>query len=186
MGGMLSFACVLFGGGHTALHALLCALAIDLWWGEPPAPLHPVVWMGRALGACGARLAPARATGRDLWSFWLAALIWCALAAIVLFLAAALQWLAWAYLPAWGVALVLGLLSCMVMGLVLVWSNIERMDTTYFINIQQNTVRERRALRAKLEVERERLLSPYELRRKADEFGMREPKPGQIRRMEIQ
>ena len=73
--------------------ALLCALAIDLWWGEPPAPLHPVVWMGRALGACGARLAPARATGRDLWSFWLAALIWCALAAIVLFLAAALQWL---------------------------------------------------------------------------------------------
>ncbi len=86
----------------------------------------------------------------------------------------------------WLLALVLGLLSCMVMGLVLVWSNIERMDTTYFINIQQNTVRERRALRAKLEVERERLLSPYELRRKADEFGMREPKPGQIRRMELQ
>ena len=46
----------------------------------------------------------------------------------------------------WLLALVLGLLSCMVMGLVLVWSNIERMDTTYFINIQQNTVRERRAL----------------------------------------
>ena len=90
--------------------ALVLALVIDRLWGEPPAPLHPVVWMGRALGACGARLAPARATGRDLWSFWLAALIWCALAAIVLFLAAALQWLAWAYLPAWGVALVLGLL----------------------------------------------------------------------------
>ena len=86
----------------------------------------------------------------------------------------------------WLLALVLGLLSCMVMGLVLVWSNIERMDTTYFINIQQNTVRERRALRAKLEVERERLLAPYELRRKADEFGMREPKAGQIRRMELQ
>ena len=68
--------------------------------------------------------------------------------------------------------------------LVLVWSNIERMDTTYFINIAQNTMRERRALRAKLEVERERLLSPYELRRRAEEFSMREPKPGQIRRME--
>ena len=80
--------------------------------------------------------------------------------------------------------LVLGLLACMVMGLVLVWSNIERMDTTYFINIAQNTLRERRALRAKLEVERERLLSPYELRRRAEEFSMREPKPGQIRRME--
>ena len=72
----------------------------------------------------------------------------------------------------------------MVMGLVLVWSNIERMDTTYFINIAQNTMRERRVLRAKLEVERERLLSPYELRRRAEEFSMREPKPGQIRRME--
>ena len=41
------------------------------------------------------------------------------------------------------------------------------------------------ALRAKLEVERERLLSPYELRRRAEEFGMREPRPGQVRRMEI-
>ena len=46
-------------------------------------------------------------------------------------------------------------------------------------------MRERRALRAKLEVERERLLSPYELRRRAEEFGMREPRPGQVRRMEI-
>lgn len=85
----------------------------------------------------------------------------------------------------WLLALALGLLACMVMGLVLVWSNTERMDTTYFINIAQNELRERRALRAKLEVERERLLSPYELRRRAEEFGMREPKPGQVRRMEI-
>ena len=53
----------------------------------------------------------------------------------------------------WLLALALGLLACMVMGLVLVWSNIERMDTTYFINIAQNELRERRALRAKLEVE---------------------------------
>ena len=35
-----------------------------------------------------------------------------------------------------------------------------------------------------VEVERERLLSPYELRRKAEEIGMKEPKPGQVRRME--
>ena len=85
----------------------------------------------------------------------------------------------------WLLVLVLGLLSCMIMGLMLVWSNIERMDTTYFINIAQNTQREREALRAKLEVERERLLSPYELRRRAEEFGMHEPKPGQIRRLEL-
>ncbi|MBQ4567251.1 MAG: hypothetical protein IJA79_03880 [Desulfovibrio sp.] len=85
----------------------------------------------------------------------------------------------------WLLVLALGLLSCMVMGLVLVWSGIERTDTTYFINIAQNELRERQALTAKLEVERERLLSPYELRRRAEEAGMREPKPGQIRRMQV-
>ncbi|KLR59225.1 adenosylcobinamide-phosphate synthase CbiB [Diaphorobacter sp. J5-51] len=94
----------------VAAAALLLALAVDRWWGEPPAALHPVVWMGRALGACGARVAPVRATGRDLWSFWLAAIIWCALAAMVFGGAAALQWAAWAHLPAWGAALALGLL----------------------------------------------------------------------------
>ena len=94
----------------AAAVALLLALAIDRWWGEPPAALHPVVWMGRALGACGARVAPAQATGRDLWSFWLAALVWCALAAIVLVVFGVLQWAALAHLPAWGAALALGLL----------------------------------------------------------------------------
>ena len=84
----------------------------------------------------------------------------------------------------WLLLLALGLLACMTMCLILVWSNIERIDTTYFINIAQNKLQERKALRAKLEVERERLLSPYELRRKAEEIGMKEPKPGQVRRME--
>ena len=76
----------------------------------------------------------------------------------------------------WLLLLALGLLACMTMCLILVWSNIER--------IAQNKLQERKALRAKLEVERERLLSPYELRRKAEEIGMKEPKPGQVRRME--
>ena len=35
-----------------------------------------------------------------------------------------------------------------------------------------------------MEVEGERVLTPYELRRKAEEIGMKEPKPGQVRRME--
>lgn len=86
---------------------------------------------------------------------------------------------------AWLILLVLQLLAIPVMGLALVWSGIERTDTTYFINIAQNEVRERQALHAKLEMERDRLLSPYELRKRAAEFGMKEPQAGQIRRMEL-
>ena len=77
----------------------LVALVVDRLWGEPPARWHPVVWMGRALGACGRWVAPVEPTGRDLKRFWLAALSWCALAAIVLIASALLQAAA---LYAWG------------------------------------------------------------------------------------
>lgn len=86
----------------------------------------------------------------------------------------------------WLLIIALGILSSMVMSLVMVWCNIERMDTNYFINILQVDVRDRQAHRAKLEVEREHLLSPYELGRKAVDFGMHQPKPGQVRRMDGQ
>lgn len=85
----------------------------------------------------------------------------------------------------WLILVLLEILSISVMGLMLVWSGIERTDTTYFINKALNEVREREALHAKLEVERERLLSPYELRRRAEEFGMKEPRAGQVRRLEL-
>ena len=71
--------------------AVLVALAVDRLWGEPPARWHPVVWMGRALGACGARIAPAAETARNLKHFWLAALAWCVLAALVVIATAILQ-----------------------------------------------------------------------------------------------
>lgn len=90
--------------------ALLLALLIDHLWGEPPVAYHPVAWMGNALGACGARLAPFQPTAQDYKVFWLAALAWCALAAIVLIVSAALQWATWALLPPWLVAPVLALL----------------------------------------------------------------------------
>lgn len=84
--------CVLLG-------AVLAALVVDALCGEPPTRWHPVVWMGRALDAAGQRIAPAAPTGRDLRSFWLAALAWCALAALFMIAAALLQagvqWLLW-------------------------------------------------------------------------------------------
>ncbi len=85
----------------------------------------------------------------------------------------------------WLLTLILEIIAIPVFGLVLVWSGIERTDTTYFINIAQTEVRERQALHAKLAVERERLLSPYILKQRAEEFGMHPPEAGQVRRMEI-
>lgn len=50
--------------GMTGALAMLCALFADHFLGEPPARLHPVVWMGNALTLTGApwqKAGPARA-----------------------------------------------------------------------------------------------------------------------------
>ncbi|MBY0453564.1 MAG: adenosylcobinamide-phosphate synthase CbiB [Burkholderiaceae bacterium] len=95
--------------------AVLVALAVDHWAGEPPMRWHPVVWMGKALGWFGPRIAPKAETGRDLKSFWLAALVWWALTAIVLIVSFALQnavaqAVQHLQLPMWSAGLLLGLL----------------------------------------------------------------------------
>lgn len=51
---------------------LFGALALDLAFGEPPAWLHPVVWMGRVQGALRRR-APRRAAPAFLWGAFMAA-----------------------------------------------------------------------------------------------------------------
>ena len=68
----------------TPALVLMLALLIDRWLGEPPARLHPVVWVGRYLGWAGRRLqCIAQPEGMvDYKAFWLAALYWCAGAAI--------------------------------------------------------------------------------------------------------
>ena len=88
-------------GMGLLLLAMLVALVADRLWGEPPLRWHPVVWMGRALEAFAQRIAPLAPTGRDSRSFWLAALAWCALAAMVLMVSALLQaLLLWVVVPA--------------------------------------------------------------------------------------
>ena len=86
--------------------AVLVALVVDHFWGEPPARCHPVVWMGHALAALGRRVAPlaGRATpapglactapsAKNFKVFCLAALSWYALCALVFVISAGLQWL---------------------------------------------------------------------------------------------
>lgn len=74
-----------------ALIAVLVALLLDKLWGEPPLWLHPVVYMGKALGLLGQWVAPRSEIARDYKRFVLAALVWCALAAIVFIVYGLLQ-----------------------------------------------------------------------------------------------
>ena len=83
----------------------------------------------------------------------------------------------------WVLGLIFSLLFSISMGLCLVWLSIERTDKAYTIRRLQQELSYRIAFKHKLEVERERLLAPFELVRKAHEFGMHEAKPGQIRRV---
>ncbi len=84
----------------------------------------------------------------------------------------------------WMLILVISVLLSLVLGLCLVWMSIESTDRAYAIGQMHSKLTERTALRAKLEVERDRLLSPYALGRAAAQQGMREAQPGQIRRLE--
>lgn len=90
--------------------ALLIALVVDRWWGEPATRWHPVVWMGRALQRAGDATAPFEPTGRDRVSFWRGALCWCALALVCVVLAVSLQVAILHYAPWWLASVLLGLL----------------------------------------------------------------------------
>ena len=84
----------------------------------------------------------------------------------------------------WMFSLVLSLMLSMVLGLSLVWLSIDRNDTAYFIHKTQIQIEENRSHVGKLEVERDSLLSPYVLGKKAQQLGMSMADPGQIRRVE--
>ena len=89
--------------------ALLSALVVDRCLGEPPAHLHPVVWMGNYLNWASSRIHPNPSPEvRDLKAFRLARHYWFGGAAMVLIVAWALQWAA-LQLPWYVAAPLLGL-----------------------------------------------------------------------------
>lgn len=93
------------------LLAVLVALAVDRWLGEPPTRWHPVVGMGYYLQHTGAwvqRHAVQDPIVQDFKAFGLGALAWTGGAAIVFVASAALQ-TALASWPTWAQALALGL-----------------------------------------------------------------------------
>ena len=103
----------LFGGVFAS--ALLIAFVIDHFFGEPPARLHPVVWMGNCLNCAAVRVLPKSANHQDNGnapdypSFLAGAGVWIALSAIILIVNYSLQQ-AVLQLPAIWAALLLGLL----------------------------------------------------------------------------
>ncbi len=97
-----------FEGAVTFASALLLALAIDRYFGEPPARWHPVVWMGNHLNWVAGRFRPNPSPGvRDLKTFSIAAQYWWGGSAMVLIVSCALQWVA-LLLPWYLAALLLG------------------------------------------------------------------------------
>ncbi len=84
----------------------------------------------------------------------------------------------------WSVCLGINIAIAIISGFYLVWASIETTDLTYFINLEELRCNEKKEIHAKLQVERDSLLSPAELRAKAQKYGMKESAPGQIRRLD--
>ena len=81
-------------------------------------------------------------------------------------------------------SLLLLLSLLLVLGLFLVWLNIERWDLAYRMERLERELQDKSALVAKLEVEKGNLLSPQRIRELAQTFGLAQARPGQIRHLE--
>lgn len=84
---------------------------------------------------------------------------------------------------AWLLTLIISLLFNLGGGLMLIWMSIDRTDIGYEIHKIQKVLDNGMGHVVKLEVERDSLLSPYELNKKAIELGLKVPTPGQVRRI---
>ncbi len=69
----------------------------------------------------------------------------------------------------------------LVLGLLVVWINIERMDLAYELKQLQTDLEQKINLQSKLEVERMNLLSSSRLRVLAEDNELQQARPGQIR-----
>jgi hypothetical protein len=69
------------------------------------------------------------------------------------------------------------------LGLGLVLVNIERVDLGYKMKQVSMSIARSQELLSKLEVERNNLIAPSRLRREGEAMGLREPRPGQVRKL---
>ncbi len=82
----------------------------------------------------------------------------------------------------WLARTALGVACVLCLGLASVWLNIERVDMAYTLRRMEKELDDKTHLNAKLEVERENLLSPAQLKKLAEKYGLGPAGPGQMRR----
>lgn len=117
--------------------AVLVALWVDRRWGEPPVRLHPVVWIGNFLGRTGDRVqrhATQDPEVPDYHAFWLAALMWCAGAALFLIAALLLQGAA-LELPWWAAGGVMGLLLKPMLAMAMLQSEVHAVEAALAVSL---------------------------------------------------
>ena len=117
--------------------AVLVALWVDRRWGEPPVRLHPVVWMGNFLGRAGDRVQQHAVQNPDVpdyKAFGLAALMWCAGAALFLIAALLLQGAA-LELPWWAAGVVMGLLLKPLLALAMLQSEVRAVEAALAVSL---------------------------------------------------
>jgi cell division protein FtsL len=71
-----------------------------------------------------------------------------------------------------------------ILGLGLVWVNIERVDQAYELKTLERELQDKQEQNSKLQVERHYLLAPATLRDRAEKAGLRPPRRDQIRTMQ--
>lgn len=75
-------------------------------------------------------------------------------------------------------------LVTIILGLGLVWVNIERVDLAYELKILERELQEKQDQHSKLQVELHYLLAPATLRDRAEKAGLQPPRRDQIRTMQ--
>lgn len=77
-----------------------------------------------------------------------------------------------------------GLLAlALVLGLGLVWCNIERLDLAYEMKVTSEKLSASEEVAAKLEIERDNLVSPHRLRALARKYGLKPAGQGRMRQL---
>lgn len=88
-------------------------------------------------------------------------------------------------LSGWILGFSLSIFSALVLSLLVVWMNIEQVDMAYSLKRMTYEVDQANNLTAKLEVERDNLISPYRLSKEAERMGMHPAESGQQRKIII-